>query len=56
MTNNELRNEVNEAYIAHIRAHREENRKGMAAMREDLLHSTLFNGERVISAPLGIPA
>ena len=55
MTNNELRNEVNEAYIAHIRAHREENRKGMAAMREDLLHSTLFNGERVISAPLGIP-
>ncbi|MBQ2063829.1 MAG: hypothetical protein II456_04545, partial [Firmicutes bacterium] len=55
MTGNKLRDEVNEAYIAHITAHREANVKGMQAMKEDLLHSTLFNGERVISDPLGIP-
>ena len=40
-----LKEEVNEAYRSHIKAHPEENRKGALAMKEDAEHSALnYNG------------
>ncbi len=55
LTGKALREEVNNAYIAHIKAHREENRKGAREVRDRIYHSSLFNGARVIDVPLHIP-
>ena len=55
LTDSALRSEVNEAYIAHIRTHREENRQGALEIRQRIYHSSLFNGARVIDVPLHIP-